>query len=421
MTSFTVTGGRPLYGTLRVQGAKNSALPILAAAVLTRDVSEIRNCPRLADTRAAADILRELGCRVWREGGAMYVDSSAPIRCSIAPELMGRMRSSVIFLGAILARCGEAVLSAPGGCAIGARPIDMHLEALRSLGAEITEGEDRICCRASRIRGARIRLPFPSVGATENALLAAVLGEGETLLLGAAREPEIRDLQDYLNAAGACVSGAGTDVIRIRGVKRLHGAAHRVIPDRIAAATWLCACAAAGGEIRLRDVCHRHCAPVLDALRRMGCRAETREGEVLLRAPVRPGSPGTVVTGPYPGFPTDAQPLLMAAVLGAEGVTAFRENIFEDRYRHVPELRRLGAEIRTEGRTALVTGTEELRGAVMRAYDLRGCAALVIGALSASGRSRILGGEYLDRGYEAPEECLRRLGAGIERTEDTHE
>ena len=418
MRSLHVLGGKPLFGALRVQGAKNSALPILAAAVLAEGVSVIRNCPRLSDTDAAVRILREIGCRVWLDGEALYVDSSGPVRPEIPESLMREMRSSVVFLGPLLARCGEVRLSAPGGCEIGARPIDLHLLALRSMGAEIEERGGTLNCRANCLRGCRVDLPFPSVGATENAVLAACLGRGETLLTNAAREPEIADLQRFLNAAGASVSGAGSSVIRVQGVKKLHGAAHRVIPDRIAASTWLAACAAAGGDVKLYDTEWRHYRPVLRTLKEMGCDLQTGENLVRIRSTGKLKAAGPVVTRPYPGFPTDAQPLIMAAALRAEGATAFRETIFESRLRHVPELLRMGADIRTEGRCALVWGVPKLRGAEVRASDLRGGAALVIAALAAEGETRICGPEYLDRGYESVETSLAELGAEIERKED---
>ena len=418
MRSLQVIGGRPLFGALRVQGAKNSALPILAACVLAEGVSVIRNAPRLTDTEAAIRILREIGCRVWQDGDALYVDSTGPIEPAIPSRLMREMRSSVIFLGPILARCGEARLSAPGGCEIGARPIDLHIRALGRLGAEIDEKGGSLSCKAAKLRGCRIDLPFPSVGATENAVLAACLGEGETVIVGAAREPELIDLERFLNGAGASVSGAGSSVIRVQGRERLHGAVHRVMPDRIAASTWLAACAAAGGDLRLYDTEWRHYRPVLRTLREMGCDLQTGEGLVRIRSVGRLKAAKPVVTRPYPGFPTDAQPPLMAAALMAEGTTAFQETIFESRFRHVPELRRLGADIRTEGRTALVWGVSELTGAELWAADLRGGAALVIAALSARGESRICGLEHLDRGYEAIEKSLAELGAEIARKEE---
>lgn len=411
MDVLKITGGRRLDGSLRVQGAKNSALPLLAASVLTDGVSVFRNCPRLSDVSAAVAILRHIGCRVYADGDALYVDASGPLRPEIPDALMREMRSSVIFLGALLGRCGEAVLSLPGGCELGPRPVDLHLSALRSLGAEVTAVGGRLLCRAGKLRGARIDLPLVSVGATENAMLAACRAEGLTVLSNAAREPEIVDLQQYLRASGALVSGAGSSVIRIRGTDQLRGAEHRIIPDRIAAATWLTAAASAGGRVRLYDAAPAHCAPILQALRRMGCTVQTGEGLIVLerREPLQ--SPGPIITRPYPGFPTDAQPLLMAAALRTEGTTVMIETIFESRFRQVPELLRMGADIRTEGKTAVIRGVEALHGAEVTAADLRAGAALAVAALAADGETTIRGLKHLDRGYEALETALCRLGA----------
>ena len=411
MSILKITGGRSLNGSLRVQGAKNSALPLLAASVLTEGLSVFRNCPRLTDVAATVRILRHIGCRVYEEGDVLYVDSSGPISPEVPDELMRQMRSSVIFLGALLSRCGEASLSLPGGCELGPRPVDLHLMALRALGAEVTEAGDRLCCRASRLKGGRIDLPIPSVGATENAMLAAVLAEGSTVITGAAREPEILDLQAYLRTCGALVAGAGSGVIRIHGVKKLWGGEKRVLPDRIAAATYLAACAAAGGRVRLYDACPEHMAPVLQALHRMGCTVSTGENLIVLERRGALRSPGPIITRPHPGFPTDAQPPLMAASLKAEGITVMIETIFESRYRHVPALRGMGADIRTAGKTAVIRGVDALRGAEVLAPDLRGGAALAVAALSAEGETLIRGMGHVDRGYEDMAEALTALGA----------
>ena len=419
MSVLKITGGRALSGSVRVQGSKNSALPLLAASVLTEGVSVFRNCPQLTDVQNAVAILRHIGCRVYADGDALYVDSTGPLRPDIPDELMREMRSSVIFLGPLLARCGETALCLPGGCELGPRPVDLHILALRRLGAEITEIGERLCCRAAGLKGCRIDLPAVSVGATESAMLAAVLAEGTTVISGAAREPEITELQDYLRAAGAYVSGAGSSVIRIRGVKKLHGAEHRVMPDRIVAATWLCACASAGGEISLYDAEPRHCEPVLLALRKMGCTVDVGEGFVHLARRKPLIAPGAIVTKPYPGFPTDAQPPMMAAVLKAAGTTVMIETIFSGRYRHTDALRKMGADIRTAGKTAVIRGTEKLTGAAVAACDLRGGAALMVAALAAEGETVIGGLRHLDRGYAEPERILQELGAEVRRLEDT--
>ncbi len=413
MSILKITGGRRLDGSLRVQGAKNSTLPLLAASVLTEGLSVFRNCPRLTDVAATVRILRHVGCRVYEEGDALYVDASGPISPEVPDALMRQMRSSVIFLGALLSRCGEASLCLPGGCELGPRPVDLHLLALRTLGAEVTEAGGRLCCRAARLKGGRIDLPSPSVGATENAMLAAVLAEGSTVITGAAREPELLDLQDYLRSCGALVTGAGSGVIRICGAEKLRGGEKRILPDRIAAATWLAACAAAGGRVRLYDACPQHMAPVLHALRRMGCAVSTGENLIVLERRGDLLSPGPIVTRPHPGFPTDAQPPLMAASLKAAGTTVMIETVFESRYRHVPALRSMGADISAAGKTAVIRGVKTLHGGDVTASDLRGGAALAIAALSAEGETVLRGMEHVDRGYEDMAEALTALGGEV--------
>ena len=413
MSMYEIQGGRPLNGRLRVQGAKNSVLPLLAAALLAPGQSVIHHCPDLSDVSATLDILALLGCRVSREGERVTVDA-APISGSAIPErLMREMRSSVIFLGALLARTGCAKLCYPGGCELGPRPIDLHLAALRGLGAEIREEGECLSCTTGRgLQGARIQLPFPSVGATENAMLCACGAQGVTTLTGAAREPEIVDLQRFLNAMGARVSGAGTPVITIEGGRPLHGAEYTVMGDRIAAATWLCACGAAGGEVTLTGVEPGSLDTVLTGLEQAGASVENR-GTQLRMVSTKPlqGIP-PIHTAPYPGFPTDAQAILMAALAGGRGQTLFVENMFESRYRHVEELRRMGADIRVWGRSAVVTG-RPLHGQRVRSTDLRGGAALVVAALGARGTTQVTGLSHIRRGYENLEGILRELGADI--------
>lgn len=416
MSFYEICGGRPLRGELRVQGAKNSALPILAAALLAPGQSVIRNCPDLSDVTAALEILRLLGCRTVREGDAVLIDASQLTGCGIPDRLMREMRSSVIFLGALLARLGRAELSYPGGCELGPRPIDLHLAALRGLGAEITEEQGRLTCTQGQgLAGRELCLSIPSVGATENAMLAACGAQGLTTIVGAAREPEIVDLQGFLRAIGAKVHGAGSSVITVEGGVPLHGGSYAVMGDRIVAATYLAAAASAGGTVEVTGVDYRHLSTVSAVLREAGCDVQSGAESIRLRrdGPLQGVRP--VRTAPYPGFPTDAQAPLMAALTRGKGCTVFVENIFESRYRHVDELSRMGADIRVEGRVAVVYGVPRLHGAQVRATDLRGGAALAVAALGAEGRSELTGVHHIDRGYQSLEGDLRRLGAEIRR------
>ena len=373
---LSVRGGRRLEGEVTIQGAKNSVLPILAATLLARGQVALLGCPRLRDVDASIRILRHLGCDAHWEADALAVDTTALRRCEISDVLMREMRSSAIFLGAILARCGQADLSYPGGCELGPRPIDLHLAGLRDLGAEIREEGGFLHCRADRLRGREVVLRMPSVGATENLMLAACGAEGVTVISNAAREPEVVDLQNFLNACGARVSGAGSSAVSIEGGQDLHGCTYRVMPDRIAAATYLCAAASAGGDIYLRGAEEGHLSTVTAALREAGCTVTADSGGIRALCRERLRAVGPVQTAPYPGFPTDAQAVLMAALLRSRGATVFEENIFENRYRHVDELIRMGASIRVSGRVAVVTGVERLHSAPVRCTDLRGGAAL---------------------------------------------
>ena len=411
MSRFVLRGGERLSGELTAQGAKNSVLPILAATILSRGVCVLRRCPRLRDVEVSLEILRYIGASAEREGDSLRVDASGVCRCAVPDALMREMRSSAIFLGAILGRCGSAELSYPGGCELGPRPIDLHLTALRTLGAEISEIGGSLLCRAERLRGGDILLTLPSVGATENAILAACGAEGTTIISNAAREPEIADLQDFLQKLGADVHGAGTSTITVRGGGVRHGCVHRCIGDRIAAATYLCAAAAAGGQVTLRGVDYRHLATVTTALGQAGCRLQCTEDSITLESDGRLRAIPPVRTSPYPGFPTDAQAPLMAALLRSEGAVMFVENMFDSRYRHVPELVRMGADIRLEGRVAVVYGTRELHGAAVRCTDLRGGAALAIAALQTPDATLIHEIYHIQRGYQDMAGDLRALGA----------
>lgn len=415
MSVWHIAGGNRLSGSVTVQGAKNAVLPIMAASVLAPGETELLNVPTLRDVNTTIRILRGLGCSVEREGDAVYIDSRPMSRSEIPHSLMRELRSSVIFLGALLARCGHARLSMPGGCELGPRPIDLHLMALRALGAEIDErGGDLICSAPSGLHGAGIALPMPSVGATENAMLAACAAEGETVIMNAAREPEITELQTFLQTLGADVTGAGSATVRVRGKKlEPFRVGHRIMPDRIVSSTLLCACAAAGGDVELRAVEPRHFSTVLHSLSECGCDIMSNSSSVRLRSGGNLKAPMPVITGPYPGFPTDAQPLMLAACLKARGTSVFVENVFQNRFRFTEELQRLGARIHTEGRVAVVTGVEVLHGAPTVATDLRGGAALMIAALSAEGETDILDSGHVERGYESFDERLAALGADI--------
>lgn len=415
MSCYRIRGGRPLEGRLAVQGAKNSALPILAATLLAPGESVVENCPHLSDVDAALAILKGLGCRVWRRGDTVGVDASVLAGAEISRELMEEMRSSVVFLGAMLARMGRAALTYPGGCELGPRPIDLHLAALRTLGADIREENGLLRCTGRHMAGGEISLTIPSVGATENAMLAAVCAAGTTTITNAAREPEIVDLQGFLRAIGAKVHGAGSSVITVEGGVPLHGGSYAVMGDRIVAATYLAAAASAGGTVEVTGVDYRHLSTVSAVLREAGCDVQSGAESIRLRrdGPLQGVRP--VRTAPYPGFPTDAQAPLMAALTRGKGCTVFVENIFESRYRHVDELSRMGADIRVEGRVAVVYGVPRLHGAQVRATDLRGGAALAVAALGAEGRSELTGVHHIDRGYQSLEGDLRRLGAEIRR------
>lgn len=417
MQYYLVEGGKPLHGSIPISGAKNSVLPILAATLLTGGRTVLHNCPDLRDVRSALEILEHLGCRTRRQGSDILVDSSGASRWDVPHALMREMRSSVIFLGPILARFGKARLSLPGGCEIGQRPIDLHLAALRRLGAEIREEGGDILCRAGDLRGREIILSFPSVGATENAMLTACACSGVTRIINAAREPEIADLQAFLQKAGADIGGSGESVITVSGGMPRRDVEHTILPDRIETATYLCAAAACGGEVTLTETQPEQVGTVLQCLSEAGCTVRTAGRSITLLAPERLGHIAQVRTMPYPGFPTDAQAPLMAAACTGRGASVFLETIFENRYRHVSELARMGADIRVSGRTALVNGAA-LHGASVRCTDLRGGAALVIAALAARGESRIEDITHIDRGYEHLAEKLTALGGSIRRLEE---
>lgn len=411
---LVIQGGKRLEGEITVQGAKNSALPILAATALCGGETTLFNCPRLTDCDAALRILTALGCACRREGSCVTVNASALSSAVIPSALMREMRSSIIFMGALLGRERQCKLSFPGGCEIGARPIDFHIEAFRRMGTDIREEHGYLLCTAQRLKGARITLPLPSVGATENILLAAVLAEGKTEIHNAAREPEIVDLAGFLTKCGAKISGAGSGTITVEGVEALRGCDYAVMPDRIAAETYLCCGAITRGELVLSRADYASMGAVTAVLEQIGCSIYSfGEGNVYLNARKELKAPPMIRTAVHPGFPTDAQPALMALCTTLPGTSIFVETVFENRYRHVAELSRLGARINVEGRVAVIEGVNSLSGAELEATDLRGGAALVTAGLFADGVTKIGKACYIYRGYEDLEERLRGVGADI--------
>lgn len=419
MDKLVINGSKRLTGEIEVHGSKNSVLPILAACVLSQGENIIHNCPMLSDVDAALKILVELGCKVKREEHTVCVDSSGVNGFEISDSLMREMRSSVIFLGAILGRTGKAVLSTPGGCEIGLRPIDMHISAMEQLGAEVFEEHGRLHFECKNgLHGARVILPFPSVGATENIMIASCVAKGTTIITNAAREPEISDLADFLNGCGAKIHGAGDSTIIIDGVERLTATTHTVIPDRIAASTYLLAGAITHGRVCIKEIIPAHLGALIPVLKQSGCDISVSNRWICISSPPRLSRVKTVRTMPYPGFPTDVQAPLTAMLSVADGTSVVVENIFECRYKHVSELIRLGAKINVEGRTAVIEGVPYLTGASVVSPDLRGGFALVIAGLAAKGETVISGVEHIDRGYESPEKLLSALGADVKRIKE---
>ena len=411
MQLFKITGGRPLSGAVTISGAKNSVLPIMAAAALTGRSCTLHNCPAISDVRDTAEILRCLGCNVDAAGSTIRIDSEQMDDWRVPGELAGQMRASILFLGMLLARFGRAEIAYPGGCRLGSRPIDLHLDALRQMGAEVEETERGLSCRCEKLHGCEITLPYPSVGATENILLAAMGCRERVILHGAAREPEVEDLTRFLNCAGAEISG-GDGELTIRG-GTLGGTVYPIQPDRMETATYLCAAAGCGGDVTLKRTDGAANTALLEILSDCGCTLQTGVDTLRLKAENRLKLPRHVTTGPYPAFPTDAQAPLMAALLRGEGETRITETVFEDRLRHAYQMQKLGADIEVHQNTALLRGTERLHGAALRAEDLRGGAALVLAALQAEGKSSLTGVKFIKRGYDRIEERLSSLGADI--------
>lgn len=415
MDKYIIDGGIKLYGKVDAQSAKNAVLPLLAAAVLTDELVCIRALPQINDVENMLRILTEVGCSIQRQKDCVIIDSSNAASHEIPARLTKELRSSVFMLGSVLTRFHRAKISYPGGCDIGLRPIDLHLSGLQRLGVKIVECDGYIHCEAERLVGGEILLDFPSVGATENIMLAAVKAEGITVIRNAAKEPEITDLQHFLNAMGANVQGAGGGTIVVRGVKRLHGIDYTPIGDRIEAGTYLIATAACGGELEINGVPAENIAALLHKLRENGCKIYTKNDKIILTSDGHLKSVNLVETMPFPGFPTDLQAQYSALCCTASGSTLIVENLFETRYRYAAELKRMGADITVRGKTAFIRGVEHLRGASVTASDLRGGAALVVAALTAEGQSSVIDLSHIDRGYDDFEGKLRKIGAKIRR------
>ncbi len=414
MDKLKITGGRPLEGEVRISGAKNAALPIMCAALLTAKPLVLTNVPLLRDVSTMGKLLAEMGVRVERADDRVTLNATAIGEPTAAYELVKTMRASVLVLGPLLARCGRAKVSLPGGCAIGARPVDQHVKGLEAMGATVAVEHGYMHASAKRLHGARIVMDMVTVTGTENLMMAAALAEGETLLENAAREPEVVDLARCLGAMGAKIEGAGSDAIRIVGVRSLGGAEHAVMPDRIETGTYLAAAAATGGRVRLSGTAPDSLDATLDKLREAGARVSTAQDSIQIEMQERPGAV-SVRTAPYPGFATDMQAQFMALATVARGTALITETIFENRFMHALEMQRLGADIRLEGNTAIVKGVERLQGAKVMATDLRASAGLVIAGLIAEGDTVVDRIYHLDRGYEALETKLSALGARVVR------
>ncbi|MBC8079558.1 MAG: UDP-N-acetylglucosamine 1-carboxyvinyltransferase [Gorillibacterium sp.] len=415
MEKLVIEGGKPLAGTIRIQGAKNAALPILAASILAEGKLVIENVPDLLDIRVMLNILNSLGGKTELTDHTVSLDMTGLSSSHIPEELMKQMRSSIFLMGPLLVRFGTVTVYQPGGCAIGERKINLHLQGLEALGAEIEEQGNTIICRADRLKGAEIVLDFPSVGATENIMMAAAAAEGKTTIHNAAREPEIQDLQHFLNAMGAQIYGAGTSTITIEGVHSFHPCTYRIIPDRIVAGTMMVAAAATRGNIILEQVNPQHLTSLIHVLKRAGVQINYSGDIMNVQSGNRPKMMERVITSPYPAFPTDLQSLIMVLLSLADGLSIVKETVFEGRFKHVDELNRMGADIRVDLSSAFIRGVPRLYGATVEATDLRAGAALVVAGLAAHGTTVVEQIHHIDRGYEQIEHVLRKVGARIYR------
>ncbi|HHY35318.1 MAG TPA: UDP-N-acetylglucosamine 1-carboxyvinyltransferase [Firmicutes bacterium] len=419
MARFVIEGGIPIKGSVSVSGAKNAVLPMMAASVMASKPCLIQNAPHLVDVEIMAAILTSIGVHVrWTgvTGNDLYIDPSG-LRSHVVDEaLMRKVRSSIFLMGPLLARLGKVEVSHPGGCDIGPRPIDLHLKGLRAMGAQFEESHGRILGVAGSWKGVDIHLDIPSVGATENIMMGACLAEGLTIIRNAAKEPEVVDLQGFLNSMGASVRGAGTDVIRVEGLKSLKGAVYSVMPDRIEAGTFMAMAAITGGEIWIRNAIAEHVQAVIAKLRETGTAVIEKPNGLFVKGPRRP-LPTDVKTLPYPGFPTDMQPQMMALLTLADGTSVITETVFDSRFKQAEELGRMGARIRVDGRTAIIKGVPALSGAQVEATDLRSGASLVLAALAAEGVTVVTGIHNMDRGYEKFEDKIKALGGSITRVD----
>ncbi len=413
MASYVIEGGRKLTGEVDISGSKNASLPIIAATLLNKGITKLYNVPNIHDVQIMLKILKVLGCKITKSSGKIVIDSRKINKKEIPEELMNQMRSSVILAGALISRNKEVVFSYPGGCDIGARPIDLHLEGFRKIGIDIEEKSGYIKCNCDNIIGSEITLDFPSVGATENIMLASVYGEGTTIIKNAAREPEIIDLQNFLIKLGANIEGAGESVITIEGINKVKkDISYTVMPDRIEAGTMLCAAAITGGNIKINKVIPEHISSVIYKLEKMGCIINSKKNSIYIEAPKKLKAED-IKTMPYPGFPTDMQSIMASVLTVSKGSSIVVENIFENRYKYTNELIKMGAKIKVEGKTAVFKGVRKLSGAKVKSTDLRGGAALVVAGLSAKGKTEITNIEYILRGYENLEGKLKKLGAKI--------
>lgn len=417
MSKFIIEGGNKLCGEIEINGAKNAVLPILAATVMNATENILFNCPRLKDVDTMIHILRSIGCKAYFEDSVLTVDSSTLSSYEVPENLVREMRSSIFLMGPMIGRCGKIKISYPGGCEIGPRPIDLHLKALRDLGVKIIESHGFLECEATNLQGCEIHLDYPSVGATENTMLAAVMAKGTTKIRNAAKEPEIVDLQNYLNKMGAKIEGAGTSEIIIDGVSHLTRNEHRIIPDRIVAGTMLVAGAITRGEIILNNIIIDHIKPIIIKLKEAGCLVLEKGNSIKVKAPQKLKAIEQIKTLPYPGFPTDMQAQFMALMTIAKGTSIITETVFENRYKHVDELMRMGAKIKIDGRVAVIKGVKKLTGTKVDAKDLRGGAALVLAGLAAEGVTVINDAWHIDRGYDQFDKMLQQLNANIIRVD----